>query len=352
MKIRVFFILSSFRAGGAERVFWLLSQSFNKDLYEVTIVLLSTGDSFYSTDLQGVKIIDLKTVKASRSFYKLYNLIKREKPDVIFSTGGQVNLLMGILSFAIKGLTLIARPTNQDNSKFLTLKAKALRVFSTSMYQRFDKIVCQSEEIKTHIESKHQISAEKLLVIPNPVVLNKIVRPVPDNKNIKRLIVVARLTDQKGISRLLDIMNLLPPNYHLSIVGDGILRDEIGNKIITLNLSERVKMLGMINNVVEVISANDLFVLPSFIEGFPNVAVESLSVGTPIVSFQVGGISEILVEGFNGYIVEQNDLTAFKQMILQACERSWDTEAIRKDIFDRFGLEKVTERYQNLIARN
>jgi UDP-N-acetylglucosamine:LPS N-acetylglucosamine transferase len=144
MKLKVFFVISSFRAGGAERVFWLLSQAFNKELYEVTLVLLGTGDSFYSADLKNVKVVDLKTVKASRSFYKLFKLIKEENPRVIFSTGGQVNLLIGLLSFVLKGITLIGRPTNQDNSKFLTLKAKALGVFSNIMFNRFDIGSCAS----------------------------------------------------------------------------------------------------------------------------------------------------------------------------------------------------------------
>ena len=350
MKLKVFFVISSFRAGGAERVFWLLSQSFNKELYDVTLVLLSTGDSFYSSDLKNVKVVDLKTVKASRSFHRLYQLIKEEKPKVIFSTGGQVNLLIGLLSFVLNGITLIARPTNQDNSKFLTLKAKALGVFARIMFNRFDKIVCQSQEIKAHIVNKHKIAGEKLTVIPNPVVFNDNSRIPKDDNNIKRLIVVARLTSQKGIFRLLDIMADLPANYHLSIVGDGVLRNDIATKIDTLNLSERVKLLGMIRNVTEVISGNDVFVLPSFIEGFPNVVLESLSVGTPVVSFEVGGISEIIAEGFNGYIVRQNDVMAFKEKVVLACERSWDPESIRRDIFERFSLEKVTEKYQSLVV--
>jgi glycosyltransferase involved in cell wall biosynthesis len=210
--------------------------------------------------------------------------------------------------------------------------------------------VCQSEEIKTHIASKHNIAGEKLIVIPNPVVFNNESRIPKHDNNIKRLIVVARLTSQKGIFRLLDIMEDLPASYHLSIVGDGVLRQEIANKIDILNLSQRVKMLGMIRNVTEVISGNDLFVLPSFIEGFPNVVLESLSVGTPVVSFEVGGISDIIVEDFNGYIVKQNDLKAFREKVLLACERSWDTESIRNDIFEKFSLEKITEKYQSLVV--
>ena len=80
------------------------------------------------------------------------------------------------------------------------------------------------------------------------------------------------------------------------------------------------------------------------------MVLESLSVGTPVVSFEVGGISEIIAEGFNGYIVRQNDVMAFKEKVVLACERSWDPESIRRDIFERFSLEKVTEKYQSLVV--
>lgn len=346
----MFFVLSSFRAGGAERVFRLLSQNFDKTIYDVTIILLSTGDSFYSTQLEGVRVIDMQTVKASRSFFKLYNLLRLEKPDVIFCTGGQINLLVGMISLFLRGPKLIARPTNQDNSEFLSLKGKALGIFFSEIYKRFDLIICQSGEIRAHVEAKHHISPSKIRVIPNPVVINELPRPQAELSAHKKLIVVARLAQQKGISRLLDILSGLPADYQLTIVGDGVLRRDLESKIMALNLSERVKMLGMISNVIEVVSAHDLFVLPSFIEGFPNVVVESLSVGTPVVSFQVGGISDIIVPGFNGFIVPQNDLVAFKQQILESCEKAWDSDAIRKDIFERFSLKKVTGYYQALVS--
>jgi glycosyltransferase involved in cell wall biosynthesis len=349
LKKKVLFVLSSFRAGGAERVFRLLASNFDKSRYEVCIVLLSTGDSFYSTDIPGVEVVDMKTVKASRSFFKLYSLLRARKPDVIFCTGGQINLLVGIISFLLKGPKLIARPTNQDNSKYLTLKAKTLGIFFNKIYNRFDTVVCQSAEIRAHVDAKHSIPSEKLIVIPNPVVVSNLVRPRRTEDAVKQLIVVARLTTQKGISRLLDVMSTLPANYHLSVVGDGVLKNELAKQVIDLRLSERVKMLGMINNVLEEISSKDLFVLPSFIEGFPNVAIESLSVGTPVVSFEVGGISEIVVPGFNGYIVKQNDVDAFKQKIVESCDRQWDTDAIRRDIYDRFSIEKVTRRYESLV---
>src|SRR5690606_13088623 len=166
----------------------------------------------------------------------------------------------------------------------------------------------------------------------------------------KTLIKVARLVELKGHARLLEVIKQLPQNYSLTIAGDGPLRNEIEEQINKLDLQKRVKMLGEVSNVERLIAQHDLLVLSSFTEGFPNVVIEALSVGTPVVTFRVGGVSSVVIDGFNGYIVEQGDLEEFKNKILHSCNKEWDVQAIRSDVFNRFSIEKITEKYQQLIS--
>lgn len=351
MRKKVFFILPSLTAGGSERVYWLLSQNLNREHYEVTIVLLDSTRSFFSHQIEGVRIIDLGTIKASRSFFKLYSLLKKEKPYAIFSTGGHINMLVGFVSMFIDVPHLIARPTNvAEKSRFSTRRSKFLGSMGIKFYSRFDKVICQSEEIKSSVGTKLNLSPERLIVIPNPVVPTTKIKKAEPAKEIKKLIVVARLTKQKGLERLIDIVNDLPKNYTLSIAGDGPLKHELNNRIHRLSLQHRIKILGLVRNVTDLIAEHDLFVLPSFIEGFPNVVVESLSVGTPVVAFEVGGISQIITDGFNGYITPQNDLKGFSANIVRACGRDWDTVSIKEDVNARFGIEKIASDYEQLLV--
>lgn len=351
MKRKVFFIISSLSAGGAQRVFWLVSQYFNHSLFDVSIVLLDSTRSFFSHEIEGVTIIDLKTKKASLSFFKLYNLIKAEKPYAVFSTGGHIDTLVSFTSLFVKIPLIIARPTNvTDKERFSNAKSKFLGKISSKFYQHFDVIVCQSDEIRNSYYKKCKIDWEKLVIIPNPVIETKFLRTiVSDNQKI-RLIVVARLTEQKGLRRLINIMKDLPSNYHLTIAGDGPLRSEILEQIELLRIQDRVQTLGTVNNVIDLIAEHNLFVLPSFIEGFPNVVIESLSVGTPVVSFEVGGINEIIQNDFNGFIVEQGNIDSMKAHIIQACFKKWDSCAIQEDVKARFGIKKVVGYYEKLIA--
>ncbi|WP_423149740.1 glycosyltransferase [Rubrolithibacter danxiaensis] len=349
MRKKVFFIISSLNAGGAEKVFWLLSQYFDKSLYEVNIVLLNGKKIFFSQSLEDINLIDLGTKKASLSFFKLYSLLKKEKPHAIFTTGGQINALMGFTSFFIKVPNLIARPANVADLSLTSIKAKLLSYFLKISYNRFHTIICQSKEIKDSLLKTYSMSPQKMVIIPNPVLPSGNEKNCK-NKSEKRIVMVGRLAKQKGHERFLDIFKQLPDNYKLTIAGDGPLRSVIEEKIKNLQISSRVTMLGLVSGVTNIVAKHEVFALPSFFEGFPNAVVESLSVGTPVVAFNVGGITEIIKNDFNGYIIQQNDLEAFKAAIVKALNKEWDYSAIQKDVSERFSVRTIVDNYQKLIA--
>jgi glycosyltransferase involved in cell wall biosynthesis len=349
MRKKVFFILSSLNAGGAERVFWLLSQNFDKSLYDVNLVLLNSTTGFFSSELKDVRVIDLKTRKASRSFFPLYRLLKAEKPYAVYTTGGHISALVGLISFFIPIPHLIARPSNvAEVIRFKGWKARVLSSLSYFFYNRFDTVVCQSEEIRSSVRKEYKES--RIVIIPNPVIPTEWIKQESPATETRKLINVARLTHQKGHQRLIGMMPELPGNYQLAIAGDGPLKDELIGQIRTLDLEDRVKILGLVNGIPELLSGYDLMVLPSYVEGFPNVVIESLSVGIPVVSFEVGGISALIRDGFNGYIVEQGNMAAFREKVLEACNRVWDHHAIKADVAARFSIDSIVSDYQELIA--
>lgn len=350
-KKKVFFILSSLRAGGAERVYWLISQYFDAAKFDVSLVILNSNDPFFPLKVAGLKVIELKTVKASKSFFKLHKLIQTEKPDAVFTTGGQINILVAFISLFVKIPVFIARETNliETQIQFGGARQRFWNNFMNLAYKRINLSICQSPEIMKSLTQSQGLSPNKLVIIPNPVIQTNIIK-----KNvlgtIKKLIVVARLTEQKGHDRLLDIFKELPEDYHLSIAGGGILKDIINDKIISLGLQHRIRLLGQVSNIVEVIAEHDLMVLPSFTEGFPNVVIEALSVGVPVVSFEVSGIASIIKNDFNGYVIPQNDVVKYKEAILKCFNKSWDNQLLKEDVNARFGIAAVVKQYEALVA--
>jgi len=348
MKKKIFLVTSSLAAGGAQRVFWLLSQGFDKNKYEVTIVVLTSKNSFFSTTIPGVKVVDLKTVRSSLSVGKLYNLIRKERPYAIFGTGDQINFLISFVSIFIKTPFIIGRPTNisSEMRRYAGPKSKVLGKFKSFFYDKFNTIVCQSEEIRNPLIKNLKVDSNKMVVIPNPVLTNSVIK---NGEGKNRLIVVGRLTEVKGHSRLLDVISELPVEYSLTVAGDGSLKDMLTKQTIVLDIFNRVYFIGKVSDVIDRIAKHDVLVLSSHSEGFPNVVLESLSVGVPVVTFRVGGVSNFIKDGFNGYIIEQDDLAGFKQAIIKSCLRAWNSEAIKKDIEDQFSLRKIAGMYESLI---
>lgn len=351
MKKKIFLILASLGSGGSERVFWLLSQYFNKPEYKVTVILLDSRQQSYSSNIDGVEFIDLKTVKASRSFFKLFRILWREKPFAVFSTTDHINILTAMVACFLKVPKLVCRASNNPHQmkKYYDYKSRFYNLFTRFFSLRFDYIVCQSYEMKKSMNALYGIRKTKLKVIPNPVLYTPVIKKDAASADKKRLIIVARLSGEKGVARLLQVMQELPQNYVLTIAGDGPLMAGLKADVGLRKMETRVTFLGKITDVPGQIAQHDLLLLSSFTEGFPNVILEALSVGVPVVTFRVGGVTDIVRDGFNGFIVKQGDLVNFKNQIIQACSRPWHRGAIKADIYSRFALDKVGQAYESLL---
>jgi glycosyltransferase involved in cell wall biosynthesis len=351
MRKKIFLVVGSLGAGGSERVYWLLSQYFNNEKYDVSVVYLSGHHQCFSADIKGIRFINLNTIKASKSFFKLLKLLRDEKPDAVFSTTDHINILIAMVGCFVKVPNLIARASNNpfQMRQYYDFKARFYNFFTRFLFFRFDFIVCQSEEMLREMAVCYNIPVKKLTVIHNPILPSHLLKNGRSISGLKRLVVVSRLRKEKGLLRLLEIVKDLPTNYVLTIVGDGPLMKELKTLVCQNNLCNRVTFTGEISNVALQIARNDLLVLSSFTEGFPNVVLESLSVGVPVVTFRVGGISKLIREGFNGFVAEQNDVVNLKRHIIRACNQTWHHEEIKADIYNRFALDKIGKSYEMLI---
>jgi glycosyltransferase involved in cell wall biosynthesis len=143
---------------------------------------------------------------------------------------------------------------------------------------------------------------------------------------------VGRLDSAKGIFELLDAFALLAsrrPNLRLAYVGDGPGADHLRSKAIGLGLETRVLLAGACpsQKVPRWLAAANVLALPSYREGYPNVVIEALSCGRPVIATDVGGIPE-LVDGSSGILVAPRDSRALANAIQTAMERDWDEQLI------------------------
>lgn len=157
----------------------------------------------------------------------------------------------------------------------------------------------------------------------------------------ERLIVyVGRLVEAKGLNELVAAIGRLSKHegrYRLALVGDGVMREQLGASVRAAGLAEWIRFVGGLApaQVAQWIAASNVLTLPSWSEGYPNVVVEAIACGRPVVATDVGGTREI-VNAANGILIAPRDAVALADALIAATERSldggWDESAMARAI--------------------
>lgn len=155
----------------------------------------------------------------------------------------------------------------------------------------------------------------------------------PDEKLI---VYVGRFVEAKGMRELIEAFQNLAARdakVTLALVGDGTMKDGLVELVKSTGLHDRVHLPGgqPPEVVAEWINAANLLTLPSWSEGYPNVVVEAVACGRPVVATDVGGVKEILNAG-NGVMVPARDANALAAAFEQVLGRRWDQAAIAAQI--------------------
>lgn len=226
-----------------------------------------------------------------------------------------------------------------------------------------DKVICVSKSTKQDCLEK-KIPEKKLYIIPNGIDTNKISHSSLANRlwtNDQRriLLTVGRLVKRKGVKWFIEnVMPKLNSNIEYWIVGQGPEKENIIKAIQNNNLQTRIKLLGFIDNkeLENIYLQADLFIMPNINvkgdrEGFGIVALEAAVHGLPIIAADIDGISEAIVNGKNGYLVESGNHSEFIKkindlLVFQSLE-------LRKKIFNftqkQYSWQKISNIYLNIF---
>jgi glycosyltransferase involved in cell wall biosynthesis len=142
------------------------------------------------------------------------------------------------------------------------------------------------------------------------------------------------------------------------LVGDGVLRGKIERLILRLNLQKQLILTGWRRDIPDILSASDVFVLNSLWEGLPVTALEALASGRPVIATHTGGISEVIIEGRNGFLVPPTDMQGMcKQLTillrnpdLRKAMSGNAKEALTSDFLLDSMVEKTKNLYKDLIS--
>lgn len=222
------------------------------------------------------------------------------------------------------------------------------------LWRKMDHIICVSRVALDSFCRRYPDLAEKSSLIYNFYDTDDIVQKGRKDHNFEGLrpvmLSVGRMTEQKKYLRFLDVLARLRNegfDFSWHVLGDGIQRREIEQKIQEKDLSDRVFLHGLTDNPYKYMKNCDLFVLPSGWEGFPTVTVEAKCLGCPVLATDVAGIREQLRHGQTGWIVE-NDETA----IYEGLKHLLQNPAVRESLRSSEGMERICdnrEKYRQFL---
>ena len=350
-KIKILFILPSLKAGGAERVISTIARKLDKNIFEPTLVVLGNKkDAVYPID--GIDVVFLNRPRLLKSIRPIFNVLKEKNPHIVVGSIAHVNRLLSIKKIYFRKTIFVGREASVSNviAKF----TKSSRINYWSLYKNYyrflDKTICQSKDMADQLLSSHKLSKENVIIINNPVSERLKLRTTKVNtNNTRQIITIGRLSLEKGHDRTLRALSKIKTPFEYTIIGSGLLKEDISKLASDLNIQEKVQFITYTDDVGKYLSQSDLFIQGSHVEGFPNALLESCVTGTPCVAMNApGGTKEIIENGINGYLAESED--DFLNKIEKSLSRTdWNSEEIRNSVMKKFNQNIILSKYESLF---
>jgi glycosyltransferase involved in cell wall biosynthesis len=362
----VLFAIPALDKAGPDRVFYELLRRLDRRRFTPSLVV-SQPEGYYLSRLPDdvtVHHLARETSVASRyPVVALARLVRRLRPDAVLATL-RMAMTAGLARPVFpRGTKLIARPANYltGNRGELIRGAPIRHRVSFEVYRfslaRADHLICQGEDLARDVASVGLTGPST--IIGNPIDIDEVDRMAAAPAALPgrpALLAVGRLSRQKGFDLLLPAFARLAatmPAAHLSIVGTGPDEAALRQQCAELGLADRVTFRGFVENPYPLMRAADLYVLSSRYEGFPNVALEALACGTPVVAATCPGVAGLVLPAVNGWLAPPDDVDGLAEALARAVRTRDELSpaTIRASVRDRFAAEAIVARYEATIAR-
>jgi len=317
-KRRVLFVINDLARAGAETQLVELALHLDCSRYETAIVLLKERNQFAAElRAQGIAVTALRR----RGFwdvgvpYRLYRTVKAFRPDIVHGYLFLANLMAALVARPAGARTLVL---SQRCSYEATL-SPLVRLVARFSHARADRVIVNSQAAWEE-EVAAGFSRDRLVFVPNGV---RTEQAAADRTTLglpagPLVISVGTLDAVKGHRHLLQAwpaVRARVPDAHLALVGDGPERETLPRLADSLSIRDSVLFVGFRSPAAPYLAAADVVALPSLTEGMPNVVLEAMALGRPVVGTRVGGIPELIVDGETGLLVPARDEAALASAI-------------------------------------
>lgn len=360
--VRVMHVIHHLQPGGMEYGLVKIVNGLAGGDVESTICSTTTANPAMKGLLApGVRVVEL-TRRAGNDptlLWQLFRTFRAERPHIVH-THAWGTLVEGYIAARLARVPVLMHGEHGT----LQLSPAQVRV-QRWVWSRVDRLLSVSSRLAEKMSAAVDVPLERIAVLRNGVDLSRFGRVARDE--VRRdlgvdddLVLVGhagRLVEVKNQAALVDVAAQLKAQglrFRILIAGDGPLRSALEAQIAGLEVADCVQLLGHRGDVERFFAALDLYVLCSRSEGMPNTILEAMATGVPVVSTQVGGADELVVNGETGLLVPPDRLDrlvgAIGQLVGDGALRTSMGAAGRARATRAFSLSAMVGGYQDIYV--
>ena len=240
------------------------------------------------------------------------------------------------------------------------LRSYSQRQFNGLLYKAVDKIFSVSLESRADLVGIFPKLRERTVVIRNGIAINR-EPPILSSQKTFDIIHVGGFSFEKnhaGLIRIFQKILKIKPESRLILVGNGPLYADTKQLVEHVGLTGKVDFIGVVSDVLSLVAASNVLVLPSIIEGLPGVILEAFLCCVPVVAYDVGGIAEVVINRETGFLISPGDEESFAEAVLEVMRTSQSNITARafKLLVDEYDIaklaKKVLDEYHLTIGHN
>jgi glycosyltransferase involved in cell wall biosynthesis len=317
---RLLLLITLAETGGAQTYVSLLLPAV-AERFDVTVAAHGYGPLREAASAAGVPFVPLKHVRRPidplrdvLGLVELVRLFRRERPEILHANSSKAGVL-GRVAAWLAGVPI--RIFTAHGWAFA-----AYRGLAGGLYLRADRLVrplttlviCVARRERELGVRAHVCVPHRSVVVHNAVDVRAFAQ-AQSSRGMPRIISVGRFAYPKDYATLVDALAAVETDYRAILVGEGPMRSAVASDVRRRGLAARIELLGGRTDVPNLLASADIFVLSSRSEGLPISVLEAMAAGLPVVATDVGGLSELVVDGKTGLLVPPADGTALAEAV-------------------------------------
>lgn len=351
--------------GGLENGLINLINNMPSERYKHVIICLTDYTDFSKKLKKEVHLFSLhkNEGKDIGLYFKIYKLFRRIKPDIVHTRN--MATLESLLPAFLAGVKIRVHGEHGRDVHDLDGKSVKFRLLRKLFRPLVDRYIPLSDELEKYLLENINVSKKKITHICNGVDMDKFY-PLKNEKDVLpegflspgSIVIgtIGRMEEVKDQSNLADaFINIVSSDpemkkkLRLVMIGNGSLLNTIKMKLDKEDCARVSWLPGIREDIPELLREIDIFVLPSKAEGISNTILEAMAIGLPVVATNVGGNSELLVDGETGFLVPRNNPQALAEAIVRYINdpelRSQHAKSARERAVKEFSMDTMVKKY-------